>query len=205
MSRNTHLVAETRRYLVTTVAQSRTIATDWLRAIGLDKAVRLGLPEIDDRYHIWRVPLRNGRGPKLGELVIDAYTTEILPEKTTKAELLEARLLHKPEPPAEPRGRKREPYSRSELRNTIGQGDCVDLVDQMPAGSVDLVFTSPPYFNARPEYSEYEAYEEYLLKMRTVIRRCSRVLSDGRFFVMNTAPVLLRRASRNEASRRIAV
>ena len=31
------------------------------------------------------------------------------------------------------------------------------------------------------------------------------MLSEGRFFVMNTAPVLLRRASRNESSKRIAV
>ena len=75
----------------------------------------------------------------------------------------------------------------------------------MPAESVDLVFTSPPYFNARPEYSEYDEYSDYLAFMRQVIRACARVLSEGRFFVMNTSPVLLRRASRNEASRRIAV
>jgi DNA modification methylase len=91
------------------------------------------------------------------------------------------------------------------LRNTIGQGDCLDLLDDMPSESVDLIFTSPPYFNARPEYSEYEQYEHYLFKMRQVIKRCHRVLNEGRFFVINTAPVLLRRASRNESSRRIAV
>lgn len=41
--------------------------------------------------------------------------------------------------------------------------------------------------------------------MRQIIRRASRVLNEGRFFVMNTAPVLLRRASRNESSKRLAV
>ncbi len=97
------------------------------------------------------------------------------------------------------------PYPLSTLRNTIGQGDCVELMEEMPAASVDLVFTSPPYFNARPEYSDYEQYEQYLFKMRQVIKRAHRVLNDGRFFVMNTAPVLLRRASRSESSRRIAV
>jgi DNA modification methylase len=75
----------------------------------------------------------------------------------------------------------------------------------MPAASVDLVFTSPPYFNARPEYSDYEEYEHYLLKMRQIIKRSHRVLNEGRFFVMNCAPVLLRRASRSESSKRIAV
>src|ERR1051326_1862808 len=70
---------------------------------------------------------------------------------------------------------------------------------------VDLIFTSPPYFNARPEYSEYEEYHQYLFKMRQIIHRSHRVLNEGRFFVINVSPVLLRRASRNEASRRIAV
>ena len=70
---------------------------------------------------------------------------------------------------------------------------------------VDLVFTSPPYYNARPEYNDYITYEEYLLKIRKIIHNVHRVLSEGRFFVMNVAPVLIRRSNRNEASTRIAV
>jgi DNA modification methylase len=118
--------------------------------------------------------------------------------------MLEARLLRKARPPVNG-STKPTVYTLSPLRNTVGLGDCVDLLDEMPAASVDLIFTSPPYFNARPEYSEYEEYEAYLFKMRQVIRRAHRVLNEGRFFVMNTAPVLLRRASRNESSKRIAV
>jgi len=199
------LVAEDRHYRVTTVAQARNIVTDWLKAIGLNNALQMGLPEIDDRHHIWRVGLRNGRKSNIGEVVINAFTTEVNPDKTTKPELLETRLLHKPELTERSRSNPSDPCPISKLRNTIGQGNCVELIDQMPTGSVDLIFTSPPYFNARPEYTEYEAYEEYLLQMRKVIHRCARVLSDGRFFVMNSSPILLRRASRNEASRRIAV
>jgi DNA modification methylase len=41
--------------------------------------------------------------------------------------------------------------------------------------------------------------------MRQIIRRCHRVLAEGRFFAINISPVLLRRAARNESSRRIAV
>ena len=196
-------VAEKRKYLVLTVAQAREITETWLDEIDLKSVVRLGLPEVDDRYHIWRVPLVNEASERIGEAAIDAYTTEVLREKTTKPRLLEARLLKKTN--GAKKRRKKVAYTTSTLRNTIGQGDCVALLDSMPSGSVDLVFTSPPYFNARPEYSEYEQYEEYLHKMRQVIRRAHRVLNEGRFFVMNTAPVLLRRASRNEASRRIAV
>ncbi len=206
MPRNKPLVAESRRYLVTTVAQAKKITTDWLTEIELCQVIKLGLPEVDDRYHVWRVPLcQEGENAKLGEVVIDAYTTEILLEKTTRPEMLENRLLKKDQAQSAKKQKSRISYPLSSLRNTIGQGDCAELLEEMPAGSVDLIFTSPPYFNARPEYSEYEQYEQYLFKMRQVIKRAHRVLNEGRFFVMNTAPVLLRRSSRNESSRRIAV
>lgn len=205
MSQSKPLIAQTRKYLVTTVAQAREIAASWLAEIELAKVVTFGLPEVDDRYHIWRVPLCAAEsGARLGEVVINAYTTAIIYEKTTKPEMLEARLLKKDEPPLS-KERRKMVYPVSPLRNTIGLGDCLELIDEMPAAAVDLVFTSPPYFNARPEYSDYEEYEQYLLKMRQVIRRAHRVLNEGRFFVINCAPVLLRRASRSEASKRIAV
>ncbi len=204
MSRGKMLVSEARNYLVTTVAQARTIVSIWLSEIGLGRSVRLGLPEVDDRYHVWRVPLRTPTGSKIGEAVINAYTTELVLEKTTRVEILEARLLQKNIPKHESKSKPTH-YPISQLRNTVGLGDCVELMDDMPAESIDLIFTSPPYFNARPEYSEYEEYEQYLFKMRQVIRRAYQVLNEGRFFVINTAPVLIRRSNRNESSKRIAV
>lgn len=204
MSQHKRLVAEVRNYLVTTVAQAKEITTNWLNDIDLSQVISFGLPEVDDRYHIWRVPLLMHGGSKIGEVVIDAYTTGILYDKTTKPEMLEARLLKKNEADVKT-SRVKITYPLSSLRNTIGLGDCVTLIDEMPASSVDLVFTSPPYFNARPEYSEYEVYEQYLFKMRQVINRIHRVLNEGRFFVINCAPVLIRRANRNESSKRIAV
>jgi len=207
MARNKPLVSESRKYLVTTVAQAKTITSDWLADIDLVNAVTLGLPEVDDRYHFWRVPVctNGGTTTRIGEVVIDAYTTAVIAEKSTKPEILEARLLNKDEELAAKKKRQPISYPVSFLRNTIGLGDCVQLIDEMPAASVDLVFTSPPYFNARPEYTEYEAYEQYLFKMRQIINRVSRVLNEGRFFVINVSPVLLRRASRSESSKRIAV
>ncbi len=199
-------VAELRNYNVLTVEDARRIATVWLESIGLEKSVAFGLPEIDDRYHVWRVPLlgTNGQG-RLGEVVIDARTSLIFADKTTSKEILEKRLL-KQNGDRQKSGRKRKGrYKLSALRNTIACGDAEEILQQLPAESVDLVFTSPPYYNARPEYSEYITYEEYLLKIRKVIQSCHRVLNEGRFFVMNVSPILIRRASRNESSRRIAV
>ncbi|MDB9429225.1 site-specific DNA-methyltransferase [Microcystis aeruginosa CS-555/01A07] len=199
------LVSEKRGYLLRTVAEAKEIVLNWLRKINLVNAIKLGLPEVDDRYHIWRVPLCNEQKKTVGEVVIDAYTTEILADRTTRTEIIIARLLKQDESKLENRKKPKKEYKLSSLRNTIGFGDCGELLEEMPAESVDLIFTSPPYFNARPEYSEFEEYESYLLKLRQVIRKCHRVLSEGRFFVINISPVLLRRASRNQASKRIAV
>jgi len=202
---STKTVAEQRNYHVLTVEDARRIATVWLENIGLERAVTFGLPEIDDRYHVWRVPLlgTNGQG-RLGEVVIDARTSLIFEDKTTAKAVLEQRLLKQGGTKKKRRPRNRR-YKLSALRNTIACGDAEEILQQLPAESVDLIFTSPPYYNARPEYTEYITYEEYLLKIRKVIQSCHRVLNEGRFFVMNVSPILIRRASRSESSRRIAV
>lgn len=205
MARNSQLISEEREYLVLNVQQAKGIVKDWLSDIELVHVTKLGLPEVDDRYHYWRVPVCVKNGEKIGEVVIDAFSTEIIASKTTKPEILTARLLKQDEAKVTEKKQNKKEYKLSNVRNTIGFGDSTRLLDEMPAESVDLIFTSPPYYNARPEYSEYEEYDEYLFKMRQIIRRCHRVLAEGRFFVINISPVLLRRASRNESSKRIAV
>jgi DNA modification methylase len=205
MPRRKSLVADDRQYRVRTVAEAKQITQSWLEEADLRNAIKLGLPEIDDRHHIWRVPLRSLNRMQVGEIVIDAYTTEIDSSKSTNIEVIEARLLKKTKAENQKLPPPVHEYMDTPLRDTIALGDCIELIDDLPANSIDLIFTSPPYFNARPEYSEYEEYDEYLLRMRQVISRSHRVLKDGRFLVINTSPVLIRRASRNEASRRIAV
>ncbi len=201
-------VAAKRKYTVLDVKAAKKVAFVWLERARLGKVVDFGLPEIDDRYHVWRVPLLNKASrERIGEVVIDAYTSLILEDKSTSAEMLEARLLGRNgAPPKKPRrSRTKSTYPLSSLRNIIAQGDCEEILQDLPAESVNLIFTSPPYYNARPEYTDYVTYEEYLLKMRKVIQNAHRVLAEGCFFVMNISPVLIRRASRNESSKRIAV
>ena len=45
-------------------------------------------------------------------------------------------------------------------------GDAADALAEFPPGSVQLVFTSPPYYNAKPEAHESCAYEDYLGLLR---------------------------------------
>lgn len=184
--------------------EAKEIAITYLRTIELDKVLDFGLPEIDDRYNIWRLPLLSKGGDNLGEIVIDGITTFVKSDMSTDKELLEARLLGRNGKEKKKR-RKSSAPKISTLRNTIGLGDSEELLKDVPDESIDLVFTSPPYFNARPEYAEYIDYEGYLLKLRKIIRECHRTLNEGRFFVMNISHVLIRRAKRSEASKRIAV
>lgn len=199
-------VAEQRNYSVLSVEDARQITLMWLADIGLETSVMLGLPEVDDRYHIWRVPLlATARKERIGEMVIDARTSLIYEAKSTSEAVLTQRILHLNSQKNKKRRARKQQYKRSTLRNTIACGDSEEILQELPEESIDLVFTSPPYYNARPEYTEYITYEEYLLKMREIIQLCHRVLNEGRFFVMNVSPVLIRRANRSESSRRIAV
>jgi len=201
-------VALNRKYAVTTVGDAKKIARHWLASFSLENAVDFGLPEVDDRYHVWRIPfVKKGSKVRVGELVLDAYTSMVLAEETTKPAVLQNRLLGRTGSAVTMPGQFKitEQIQISFVRNTVILGDCEQALTEMPSQSVDLIFTSPPYFNARPEYEDYLTYEEYLLKMRRVIHNCHHVLGEGRFFVMNVSPVLIRRTSRGESSKRIAV
>src|SRR5574341_329590 len=198
--------AEKRNYDVLNVQQAKEISQLYVKEMELQNVLSFGLPEVDDRYHIWRVPLINPSSERIGEIVIDAKSSLIIESKSTKKDVLEKRLLGRN---GKPQKRQKKTvlknYILSSIRNTVALGDSEEILSQMPAESVDLVFTSPPYYNARPEYTDYISYEDYLLKIRKVLQQGHRILSDGRFFIMNVSPVLIRRANRNEASKRIAV
>jgi DNA modification methylase len=207
-------------YKVKKVSDAKAIANQLILQYDLSNVVGFGLPEVDDRYHIWRIPLINKDKINIGEVVIDADTGEIDLTKSSSQVVLENRLLGRSSNQNSlikesyislPKKNKKSITSKSDvpkisvLPNIIGLGDSEELINELPDESVDLIFTSPPYFNARPEYADYITYDEYLEKIRRIIRNSHKVLNEGRFFIMNISPILIRRASRSEASRRIAV
>lgn len=55
------------------------------------------------------------------------------------------------------------------------EGDCLDLLAQIPDASIQLVVTSPPY-NLGKAYEERLDLDEYLEQQQRVIRECVRVL-----------------------------
>ena len=69
-------------------------------------------------------------------------------------------------------------------RNQIITGDCLSILRSFPANTVDLVVTSPPYFQQR-DYGQAgignEATEqEYLDNVLAVFAECLRVRLCGR-------------------------
>ena len=73
-------------------------------------------------------------------------------------------------------------------------GDCVEVMSQIPDGTVHLAVTSPPY-NLGIGYDNHDdtlAYESYLAWMRKVWTETKRVLVPGGRFALNIAPTSIK-------------
>ncbi|MBI2105615.1 HEAT repeat domain-containing protein [Candidatus Woesearchaeota archaeon] len=90
------------------------------------------------------------------------------------------------------------------MKNVTVQGDVRDILKFTPDESVHLTFTSPPYYNAR-DYSIYASYKEYLDFLEEVFQEVYRVTKEGRFFVLNTSPIIIPRAGRQYSSKRYPI
>lgn len=202
------MVAEQRNYAVINTDQAKEIAVSYLakESFGLDE-ITFGLPEIYDRYHIWNVPVLYKK-EVIGEIAIDAYSEGVDRKLSSDIEVLDGRRkkIDKGKVVTVKKTTKRkQEYKISHLGNLLLKGRSERVLKQLPEQSIDMIFTSPPYYNARKQYAEYDTYEDYLALIRNVVRECNRVLIDGKFFIINSSHVLVPRASRNESSSRLAV
>lgn len=90
------------------------------------------------------------------------------------------------------------------LKNTLVQGDVREVLKCVPDESIHLTFTSPPYYNAK-DYTIYKSYDEYLKFLVDIFKLVHRVTKEGRFFVLNTSPVIIPRMSRAHSSKRYLI
>lgn len=188
---------------VESAGKAREVAQQWLTKNFNEPQLLFGLPEVDDRYEAWRVSLLNQTGEAVGELMIRCSDGQIM--QATKPSLVESRLS------CNKKGQEARPLEASEFTDVrIGDssvvcGDARVVLRQLPEQFFGLVVTSPPYYNARPQYSEYSDYSEYLALLKDVFSQCHRTLEEGRFLVVNASPILVRRPSRDKSSKRIPV
>ena len=90
------------------------------------------------------------------------------------------------------------------IKNKIILGDTEKVLKYISDESIHLTFTSPPYYNAR-DYSIYKSYSEYLKFLEKVFKEVYRITKDGRFFVLNTSPIIIPRAGRKYSSKRYPI
>ena len=84
------------------------------------------------------------------------------------------------------------------------RGDNLETLKKIEKNSVQLIFTSPPYYNAKI-YSNYHSYQDYLNDMKKTFEICNEILEDGRFFIVNVSPVISKRPGREFESIRYPI
>lgn len=67
-------------------------------------------------------------------------------------------------------------------------GDCLTALKKMDSESIQLMVTSPPYYNAR-DYSQWKNIDDYLDDMRDIIKETWRVLDNHRVWVFNVGDI----------------
>jgi site-specific DNA-methyltransferase (adenine-specific) len=77
----------------------------------------------------------------------------------------------------------------SPLLNRVIVGDCVDVLKTFPSDSIDLVITSPPYFQQR-EYGgggigNESSVEDYINNLLDIFNECVRVIKKTGTIVIN--------------------
>lgn len=185
---------------------ARILANQWIESALYDirEKIDCGLPEYDDRLDVWRISIKLNSNEQisLGEIHIDRNISTIV--DFTEPELILERFKKESKKNIS-KSRKKGLFYPAPIPNKVILGDCINVLEGFPPDTAQLVVTSPPYYNAKTEYSEYVDYQEYLDFLRKVIVRCHYVLSEGRFFVINVSPVLIKRTSRNTSSKRIPI
>lgn len=90
------------------------------------------------------------------------------------------------------------------MKNKVIHSDNLKLMKLLDNNTIDLTFTSPPYYNAR-SYSTYSTYDEYLKYLTTLFNMIHAITKEGKFLIVNTSPVIEPRISRSHSSIRYPI
>lgn len=90
------------------------------------------------------------------------------------------------------------------MKNTIVHGDALETLGKIKEEAFHLTFTSPPYYNAR-DYSIYKSYDEYLDFLKQIFNEVHRITKEGRYLIVNTSPVIMKRFARSHSSTRYPI
>src|SRR5690606_36908106 len=68
--------------------------------------------------------------------------------------------------------------------NKIYHGNCIELFEQLPDNSIDLIVTSPPYFLEK-EYEKNWSYKRYSDLMTDFFIKSNKKIKQGNYLVIN--------------------
>ena len=80
--------------------------------------------------------------------------------------------------------------------------DCVEGMNLLPDRSIDLMITSPPYYNAR-DYSQWGNVEAYIDDMERAFTAVYRVLKNHRYAVVNVGDITCKTGASKWAVRKL--
>lgn len=148
-------------------------------------------------YQMFRTALykskKDDRFIFLRDRMLEYYKNEVMQKMFEYYEFKQNRKAIKPEP-------------KQIIKPSLLIGDNRVTLNKIKDKQIQLIFTSPPYYNARI-YSnyDYKSYEEYLNFMFESLKQCHRILEDGRFILINVSPVITKRAGREFESIRYPI
>lgn len=73
--------------------------------------------------------------------------------------------------------------------NIIYNKDCLLGMKELDDNSIDLIVTSPPYYNAR-DYSSWDSLDDYIKDMKDILIESKRVLKNHRYIVWNVGDIV---------------
>ena len=146
-------------------------------------------------YQMFRTALykskKDDRFIFLRDKMLEYYNNEVMQKMFEYYEFKQKRKTIKHEP-------------KQIIKPSLLIGDNRITLDKIKDKQIQLIFTSPPYYNARI-YSDYKSYQDYLNSMFETLKQCHRILEDGRFIIINVSPVITKRAGREFESIRYPI
>lgn len=77
----------------------------------------------------------------------------------------------------------------SEINYGINCIDCLEGLKLLKDNSIDLMVTSPPYYNAR-DYSQWESVDYYMNDMNNIFIELYRVIKNHHYIVLNVGDII---------------
>lgn len=71
---------------------------------------------------------------------------------------------------------------------SLFQCDCYEWLKDRDENSIDLMVTSPPYYNAR-EYSQWDTVDDYMNDMKNIFTELYRCMKNHKYIIVNVGDV----------------